>query len=264
VTAVPYQQSGEPIIIRRADIESLLAFPKRNRDQLVLSLPALMGFRVSEVRLLRKRQVDIENGCIYVEDSKKAKMFPVPMPYDIAKLIEKCLDPDHSLVVRRLPHTRGHSCSIEEPLTREEIYHMTKRYASRTGIPNWHQINTTLLRHFFAANWIYKHHGSVETLRRIMRHKSLAYTQIYLGRLVFFEDLKREVDRLTSIPNLNEEKKMLDPNYVESPFYEKWCAKCSHRQVCKFIPEACDSSPWSSGCRRFSALKVEVSPTVQD
>lgn len=33
-----------------------------------------------------------------------------------------------------------------------------------------------------------------------MRHKSLAYTQIYLSRLIFYEDIKREMQRLQALP----------------------------------------------------------------
>lgn len=260
MSAVPYTKSGEPIIIRRGDVERLLDFPERTRDKLILALPAKMGFRPSEVTMLRKRHVDLDGGCIYVRDSKKSavahkdKLFPIPMPYEVAKLIQECISPKHSLVVRRLAHTRGYNKSIETPLTIEEIYHVTKRLAAKAGVPNWTSVNTTLLRHYFAATWVYDQKGSVETLRRIMRHKSLAYTQFYLARLVFFEDLKQEVDRLHEIPNLKEEskKQMFSPDELnDSPFCEQWCSHCAHDGVCKYKPEAAAAFPWASGCRRF-------------
>lgn len=245
-----YLSRPDPIIIRRSDIESLLAFPKSHRDQLILSLPARMGFRVGEVCMLRKELVDLEGGCIYVVDSKKHKKYPIPMPWDVATLVEKCMVSNREFIIRSGP--RNKQGNRDGPLNRGYVYYITRRLAVRAGLPNWDQVNSTLLRHYFAASWIYTHKGSIETLRRIMRHKSLAYTQVYLSRLVFFEDLKSEVDRLRQIPNLEGGKTHNHEfDYQSSDFFQEYCINCAHVSVCKYCPEACASSSWSKGCKRY-------------
>ena len=267
-----FLQSGDPIIIRRGDIEQLLAYPKPPRDQLILELPAKMGFRPYEIKTLRKDRVDFNAGCIYVVDSKKLKPYPIPLNYDVAKLVQQCMSKDHPLVVRRLPHTRGYKTNKFKPLTGEEIWQITRRWALRARLPTWEQVNTTLLRHYFAANSTYhpdeKKRLSVETLRRIMRHKSLAYTQIYLSRLVFFEDLKADVDRLHEIPNLQrkegESKMVISEEMEATSFYQKWCSGCGHQPVCRFMPEACAASAWSSGCKRFLDLEEVRKRVVEE
>lgn len=259
----PFYASGEPVIIRRHDVESLLTQPKPVRDQLILSLPSKMGMRTSEIRFLHRDQVDLDEGCIYVSDSKKHRKYPVPVPWDVSQLLAECLDPHLPYVVRR--NLKKSSRYTTGPVCRGYVYYITRKWAVRAGLPNWDQVNTTLLRHYFAATWIYQLRGSVETLRRIMRHKSLHYTQQYLARLVFFEDIQEEVDRLHRIPNLKGNKKMLDPEYVEdSPFYEKWCSRCAHRSVCKYCGEACASSSWSTGCKRFLDIKEVKTEVVPD
>lgn len=255
-----YQSGGDPIIIRRSDIEALLAYPKSDRDQLILSLPAKMGFRASEIRMLRKELVDLEGGCIYVVDSKKQRKYPIPLAWDVARLIEKCMAPGKDFIIRS--GSRNKRPDLDRPLNRGFIYYITRRLAVRAGLPNWDQVNTTLLRHYFAATWTYVLKGSIESLRRILRHKNLGYTQCYLARLVFFEDLKREVDRLRQIPSL-EEGKMLNPecDYQSSDFFVEYCSNCVHLPVCKYCAEACASSKWSKGCKRFlnvQEVKAEI------
>jgi len=249
-----YRSGADPIIIRRSDIETLLAYPKSDRDQLILSLPAKLGFRSNEIRMLRRELVDLEGGCIYVVDSKKHRKYPIPLPWDVANLIEKCMTPGMEFIIRS--GSRNKRPDIDRPLHRGFIYYITRRLAVKAGLPNWDQVNTTLLRHYFAATWVYVLKGSIETLRRIMRHKNLGYTQYYLARLVFFEDLKSEVDRLRQIPNLEGGKTQISEfDYQSSDFFVEYCSNCAHLSVCKYCAEACASSAWSTGCKRYLSVQ---------
>jgi len=81
---------------------------------------------------------------------------------------------------------------------------LRSRYKYRTR--NWDRYNLRLLRHYFTATFAIGRDnkpGNLEVLRRILRHKSLAFTQVYSSRLIFYAGIKEEHDRFQRVPQIN-------------------------------------------------------------
>lgn len=74
-------------LVYRERFERLLASPKNLRDQLVIELPTLQGFRTGEVSSFRAEWVDFDKGILLVLDSNKHQLFPLPLHPTVAKHI---------------------------------------------------------------------------------------------------------------------------------------------------------------------------------
>ena len=129
---------------------------------------------------------------------------------------------------------------VARPLRTGTIWIRIKTIAEGAGVLNF---NPRMLRHFFAAEW-HRSNKSLEVLRRILRHKSLAYTQVYLSRLVYFEDVQQAYDEV-----------MNGPLVGSNPTPSRPCSDCSIVNVCKYagtVPE------YALGCRFKPTVKMEV------
>lgn len=237
-TDVQYGLADGSITICRADFLKLKSFPKPPRDQLVITLSTDMGFRSGEVASLRIENIDIENGKVLVFDSKKYKFYPIPLPYQVARTYEELLAQEgrrEGWVIQqheRCAWRRG------KPITTIGLCDIWKRWAKRAQIPNWKQFTPTLGRHCFAAWFFYVKKGNLEILRRILRHKNLLTTQIYLSKLMFYEDVQAEMQRLQTIPTIETNQEECGKSEICKYFEaaEKGCCKnqtiCKHCQVC--------------------------------
>ena len=200
---------------------------KPTRDQLIILLPTDMGLRSGEVASLRIEHIDLDSGNVMVRDSKQYKLFPIPLTYEVAKHIQNLLNEDKRdegwliLQHERVAWRRG------KAITTIGLCYNWHKWARKADIPNWKQYTPTLGRHYFAAWWAHVKKGSLEVLRRIMRHKSLAYTQWYIQSLIFYEDVRAEMQRLQAIPQVSE----VHPDVRRNP--------CIHYEVCKFATERC-------------------------
>lgn len=214
-----------------------------------------MGLRTNEIATARIENMNLNTGDLYITDSKRKELYPIPLSFEVAKLAEKVVgDREEGLVVQR--RWCYHGKTWEDPLSDENLWLLIRRYACAARIPNWEKYNLRLLRHFFAVTFARGHRdrpGSLETLRRILRHKDLTYTQVYLSRLILWEDIKREYDEFQRIPNI-EDSQDLDGEaqdrawYKRSAFYQAHCKNCDHEVVCRFKEEACQSE-WVQRCR---------------
>jgi hypothetical protein len=222
--SVRFSGSADTIIIRRGDVIRVHDHARLNcepRDYLLIRLPMKIGLRTGEICTLRIENIDFNSRTFQVLDSKRKKLFPLPLDpvtLDLIKcLIGKRLE-GYVFRQRKTYLIKGQG----KPLTRNTVWIRVKTIAEQAGVENF---NPRILRHYFAAE-CHQSHLSLEILRRILRHKSLAYTQLYLARLVFFEDVQREYDQVTSGP------------FLLSPAGP--CADCTISKVCKYagsLPE---------------------------
>ena len=83
--------------------------------------------------------------------------------------------------------------------SRQALYAMIARYLKRTGVEG--KLGPHKLRHTFATNYL-KNGGDLESLRRIMRHKSVLTTQKYIG--LVNEDLKIAHNKASPLDRLRE------------------------------------------------------------
>jgi integrase len=233
------------------------------RDFCLIRVPMRCGVRPGEIQHLRWDQVDFEKLTLNIVDSKKHKTSPVPMDLATADYLKQLLDQGQNRfgwVIERDPQGRIWVDS-PEALSYEDLEFVVKKWAKAAGCETWKKITLYALRHFFAASWAYpgdgKAPGNLHALSKILRHRSLFYTQVYLSRLVFYEDIQDEYNRIQTWPFAGDKKADGVPA-CGNEFFDTWCRDCGHLSTCKFIDNAM-RSPWASGCRyHVSSLSKEV------
>lgn len=254
------------ILLHRSDIQKLLQQPKILRDQIIIDLPTLEAFRTGEIAALNWQHVNEADGWVYVTNSKKNHLYPVPLDWQLAQLLaqfrQECGEPQKGSVIKPLPSVNVKKTAWGKPISNTAIEGVFKFYAKEAGIVNWNQYNPTLLRAYFAAEWV-SQKRSWKMLQTIMRHNSLSTTMQYVTRIIFWEDLQAEFDRIQRIPTDRRLKKSNVLEMLENPM-AKQCMKCPARFVCKHVGEAVQSE-WAEGCRFYPKIMEEfLAQTVKE
>lgn len=250
-----FQDAGEVIILRREDFMRLFRQPKILRDEVIFELGRGMGLRTGEMSTTRCERVNLDDGLIYVRDSKNYHIYPLPINLRIAELVDKYMDGRKDGWLLRPLETAKVPKARDKPLSTQAIRNIVKHYAREADIPNWQEYQPRLLRCWFAADWVLRG-GNLEVLRRILRHKNLAYTQIYVSRLVFWEDIQAEYSRIHALPIERRDEKKLTLEMLSSPIAQQ-CKECAARSVCKHVDEAINSE-WASGCKFYPQIMEEM------
>jgi integrase len=245
-----YNWQGDAIIIRRADILHVHDYARQHcclRDYLLIRVPMKIGLRTGEICSLRIENINFENKTFYVLDSKRKHLYPLPLDVLTLQLIRDLIGSrTEGYVFTRDVYSRSWSHKkAENPLHITTVLVTLKKIGMQVGVRGF---TPRLLRHYFAAEW-HKAGKSLELLRRILRHKSLAYTQFYLAKLVYFEDMQTEYESLQMGP--------LPPSWMEKTesLAPKICSKCEKLPICKFADQM---PPWATGCEYFTEnLKLQ-------
>jgi len=237
--------NGQTIVIRRGDVERVESYARDNRDlrdYLFIRLPKKIGLRTHEIATLSIEDINFEDRSFQVLDSKKHRFYPLPLDPVTLQLIQDLVgDRTEGLVFRHKTYKRKNQ---DKPLTNVTIWKLIKTIGEEAGVKGFHP---RLLRHYFAAEWVYIQKKSMESLRRILRHKNLQVTHSYLSCLVFFEDVKAEYEEIRAGPFI--EQPSISDNSL-NPNYQKWCSRCDHEPICKFLPEFCNSK-YAATCKYF-------------
>lgn len=243
-----WPQNEKSVILIRQQFKQLFDHSSQNeplRNQLLIDFPTQMGMRPLEIELLGWEDVDIRSGQIMIQDSKNKQIYPIPLSYQIAEKLERYREGcREGPVIRRL---RGAAYAHQlhgKPLHRETIWRIWGGIAMRARLKKPEIYNPRLGRHYFAAMWN-KRGGNLEVLRRILGHGSLEYTQVYLSRLIFFEDVKQEYERIQEVPAI--------PKPIE---YHDFCYDCESFQVCRFKDEFAGLKA-ATGCKYFKERRPE-------
>jgi integrase len=199
-----------------------------------------IGLRTGELCTLRIENIDFSSRSFQVLDSKRKELYPLPLDPVTLELIRLLIGKRLQGYVFRQRKTW--TCKrAEEPLTPNTVWIRVKTIGEEAGVNNF---TPRLLRHFFAAEWD-RSKRSLEVLRRILRHRSLAYTQFYLAKLVYFEDVQSAYDEVTSGPFASDEQ-----NAHSGP-----CNDCSIANVCKYLGSLPD---YAVGCRYKPKMERET------
>ena len=255
-SAAIFLRNQRTIVLRRADLIKLHDYSQKNaplRDYCLIRVPMKCGLRPGEIRNLKWSQIEFKGLTIRVMDSKKHKVRLVPMdPITADYLMQLKSVTSEGWVIRR-DTQKGLSAWKDRntPLSYDALDKIVKKWAKKAGCQSWKHMNLYLLRHYFAAHWAYVKKGNIHTLSRILGHESVATTQIYLSRLVFYEDLQSEYKRLHNGPIIEVSAQSEAAPKIGNWFYDKWCRTCQHQATCKYIDEAI-SSQWASGCRFYT------------
>lgn len=220
------------VVIRRCDVEGIHNYAREHcslRDFLLIRLPMKIGLRTGEIATLRIENINFETRSFQVLDSKKKALYPLPLDMLTLQLIKDlCGFRTHGYVFkqsRSWKYTKG-----DNPLTDATIWTVIHKIAREAGVPNF---NPRMLRHYFAAQWVRDQNKSVSGLQDILRHESLESTQIYIGRLSFWEDTQKEYDSVRKGPFVETE----DAVVVQvQQAHAKVCSDCGALQVCKYAP----------------------------
>jgi len=256
---VQYFNVGKPVILVKQEFQKLFTYSRRHeplRNQLVIDFPTKMGLRSGEITQIYGSDININQGRLNIRNSKSGHIYPIPIPYEIAEKLERYRYRQDKPLIRRLlggSYTESRGGTPMHPTSLLQLWH---RVAKRAQLETPKIYTPTLGRHYFAAMWAFhpnpEKRGNLEMLRRIMRHKNLAYTQVYLSRLVFFEDIKRDYDRIHNIPQIKDENKMyMSPEVVDQGQVEirEECLTCPAQSVCKY-KELLAQVPVAGPCRR--------------
>jgi integrase/recombinase XerD len=171
-----------PTVLSPSEIDTLLtaAAPPRplwRRDRAVLELLYATGCRVSELSLLRPRDLHLgERYCLCHGKGDKQRVVPLGrravaaaqayLQHERPKLAERREPPSQFLVLS----SRGGR------LRRERIWELIKLYAKLAGCPS--ELSPHSLRHSFATHLL-AGGADLRQVQEMLGHASIATTQIY-------------------------------------------------------------------------------------
>ncbi|MDY6943354.1 MAG: site-specific tyrosine recombinase XerD [Pseudomonadota bacterium] len=169
-----------PRSLSETQVEALLAAPDVHRpeglrDRTLLEVLYATGLRVSELVTLRLDQTDLVRGLVRVR-GKGGKDRLVPLGEEAVAWMERYLKTGRpALVAQRrsdyvFPTRRG------EHMTRQNCWHLIKRYARKAGISL--DLSPHTLRHAFATHLV-NHGADLRVVQMLLGHSDVSTTQIY-------------------------------------------------------------------------------------
>ncbi|MGB2661663.1 MAG: site-specific tyrosine recombinase XerD [Candidatus Omnitrophota bacterium] len=169
-----------PDVLNRQEVEKLLDAPPRKgaagiRDRAILELMYATGLRVSEVKDLRKTNVNLEAGFVKCS-GKGGKERIVPLGSVAKKAIEKYLESARQKLSKRTGDEHLFLSKLGKSLSRQSIWKMIRKYSKETGIKK--HITPHTLRHSFATHLL---EGGAELrgVQEMLGHADISTTQIY-------------------------------------------------------------------------------------
>jgi len=251
------------VLLRQDDIDRLVEHPKSLRDQIIIDCSRLQGLRTHEIATERWSNVDLDNGFISVLDSKKRVPVMLPLHWRLAEQLMRLKEEMEPIkddwIIRPSPNVNVKRSAWGKPISNDAIHDVVKGYAMESGIFDWRRYNSTLLRAYFAADWV-RQKRNLKMLQFMMRHNSLAMTFRYVGKILFWSELQREFDRVQRNPNQKRRMKKLNVSeMLENPIARQ-CLKCPAVSVCKYADEAVQNE-YADGCRFFREIVEKAKET---
>lgn len=164
----------------------------RLRDYVLFMTYICTGRRNSEIRTLRKGDIDQRGNTILYHWAGKRKERWDELPGDIFGLICAYLNvagkPFDSLAEEDYLFARVDRPTAEAPLSSSKVLQKMKRYAKQAGL-DAEKINVHTLRHSAAV--AYKDQGGLDLfeLSKFLGHSNIAVTQIYIDHMAHFENV---------------------------------------------------------------------------
>ena len=173
-----------PKDLSEADVDALLAAPDVTtalglRDKAMLELLYACGLRVSELTGLPLAALNLRGGFLRVM-GKGRKERLVPMGETAADWLQRYLDDGRPALLKATPlKTTAPALFLTqrgEAMTRENFWHLIKRYALLAGISS--SVSPHTLRHAFATHLL-NHGADLRVIQLLLGHADLSTTQIY-------------------------------------------------------------------------------------
>jgi integrase/recombinase XerD len=171
-----------PVVLSAAEVDALLATPKPpqpwwRRDRAMLELLYATGCRVSELSMLRPRDLHLaERYCLCHGKGDKQRV--VPLGRRAAEAVEAYLEHERPGLAQRQPTPSDFLLlsSRGARLRRERIWELVKHYARQAGCAN--ELSPHSLRHSFATHLL-AGGADLRLVQEMLGHASIATTQIY-------------------------------------------------------------------------------------
>jgi integrase/recombinase XerD len=171
-----------PIVLSSAEIDALLSSPRPpqpwwRRDRAMLELLYATGCRVSELSLLRPRDVHLaERYCLCHGKGDKQRV--VPLGRRAVQAVETYLEHERPELVERreMPSQFLLLSSRGGRLRRERIWELIKLYGKQAGCAA--ELSPHSMRHSFATHLL-AGGADLRQVQEMLGHASIATTQIY-------------------------------------------------------------------------------------
>jgi site-specific recombinase XerD len=158
-----------PIVLSRAEINSLLQQPRNQKHRTLLALAYAAGLRVSEALDLRVRDIDLEELTVVIRQGKGRK--------DRLSVLSPTLTDD----IRQLSAGKGGGDYLFESerggklsaATAQKVFQSALQKASFTKPASFHS-----LRHSFATHLL-ENGTDVRYIQELLGHANIRTTQIY-------------------------------------------------------------------------------------
>lgn len=169
-----------PDVLNSQEVEKLLEAPKDKgwmgiRDRAILELMYATGLRVSEVKDLKKPNVNLDAGFVKCS-GKGGKERIVPLGGVAEKAITRYLDRAYPKLSAKSNDEHLFLSRLGKGLSRQSLWKMIQRYAREAGIKK--HITPHTLRHSFATHLL---EGGAELrgVQEMLGHADISTTQIY-------------------------------------------------------------------------------------
>ncbi|MDD2321618.1 MAG: site-specific tyrosine recombinase XerD [Geobacteraceae bacterium] len=169
-----------PTVLSFRDVERLLAAPAGNvpediRDRSMLDLLYATGLRVSELVLLKQREVNMNAGFL-LTFGKGGKERLVPLGETAVVSLEEYLAKVRPILDKKGTSEYLFLSRLGKPMTRQAFWNIIKKRALQAGIGK--NISPHTLRHSFATHLL-ENGADLRSVQIMLGHADLSTTQIY-------------------------------------------------------------------------------------
>jgi integrase/recombinase XerD len=169
-----------PKTLAAADVEKLLDAPDEGetlglRDRAMLELMYACGLRVTELVRLGAHQLNLARGVVQVI-GKGGRERLVPVGEEAQHWLERYLKQGRPELVGHAPVEALFVSRRGEGMTRQNFWHLIRRYAKQAGIAT--KLSPHTLRHAFATHLL-EHGADLRAVQMLLGHRDLSTTQIY-------------------------------------------------------------------------------------
>lgn len=165
------------------DVPSRLDRRMQARNQAIIVLLTLSGMRNGELRALRLKDLDFEDGTITITHGKGNKSRSVPFPLKARELVKLYLDSgirpatatENDYLFGTDADEHGHSTNgaVWKPFSSQGLCRLVKCYTKNSCN---HSVKAHTLRHAAASNWDDKD-ISMRDIQRNLGHSSITTTE---------------------------------------------------------------------------------------
>jgi integrase/recombinase XerD len=169
-----------PHVLSCKEVERLLDIDKQKgpqglRDNAWLELLYATGMRVTELISLKLSNIHWETGYL-TTIGKGSKERLIPLGHPAMNKLERYLKEARPLLLKGKDSEFIFLNRRGEPLTRQYIWQIMKRYAKSAGITK--KISPHTLRHSFASHLL-EHGADLRSVQLMLGHSDISTTQIY-------------------------------------------------------------------------------------